>query len=266
METTYKKITSLQNPLIKKFLKLINDTNYRYSNKTTIIYGEHLLEEAESCNLILKILVNENYLDIFLKKFKNITNDKIIITNDKINKYFEKYDVKNNIIAMIKFNYFDNITYLKNDIFYQDIVMLDNIQDPGNLGSILRTCVAFSVKNIIISQHSVDPFGLKVLRASQGIQFKLNIIILDNLLSFCEIYKGQIIATKIDIKNDIFAISYSRPTLWIFGNEGAGVSIDLEKHADILAKIPLCDNVQSLNVGVASAVCIYEMYRWRLLS
>lgn len=266
METKYKKITSLQNPLIKKTIKLINNVSLRYSNKEAIVFGEHLLIEANSKGLLLKVFVYEKFLNIFLKKFNKIDSEKIIIFNDKVSKFFEKYEIKNNIIAIIKFNYFDNIEDIKHDILNHDVIMLENIQDPGNLGSILRTAIAFSIKNIIISKQTVDPFSLKVLRASQGIQFKLNIIILDNLLTFLNMYKGQIIATTLNSKNDIFTINYKKPTLWIFGNEGAGISAELEDEADILAKIPLKENVESLNVGIASAVCMYEMYRWRLLS
>lgn len=238
--------TSINNDHIKEIKKL-NQKKYRDLNNKFIVEGEHLVLEGIKNNLIEEVLILEG------------------LTN--------KYDVKTNYVSLNVLKYItelDNPTKIigickkKNDIIQGNhILVLDNIQDPGNLGTIIRSAVAFNIDTIILNKLGVDLYNPKVIRATQGMIFNINIVTSDlkEEINKLKQKKYKILATRVDggklirnlEKNDKFAI--------IIGNEGQGVSKELQDLSDEFIYIKMNQKCESLNVGVATSIILYELSR-----
>ena len=141
------------------------------------------------------------------------------------------------------------------------ILILDDIQDPGNLGTIIRSAVAFNIDTIVLSENCVDVYNSKVIRGSQGLLFKMNIVI-DNVLKTIEMLKNndyQILGTKVNGGKSIKSIEKFKKFAIIMGNEGSGVSKHILNMCDAFIYIPMNENCESLNVGVATSIILYEL-------
>lgn len=150
-----------------------------------------------------------------------------------------------------------------------DTVLLDGVQDPGNLGSLLRTAAAAGVKQVLLSADCCAAWSGKALRSGQGAQFVGQIFEQVDLCGFLAGFKGLSIATSLDHAQPLFlvtAFSVDQPLAWVFGAEGAGVSGPVLASVQQKLTIPMPGNVESLNVGAAAAVCLFEMLRRRRFS
>ena len=136
---------------------------------------------------------------------------------------------------------------------------MDNVQDPGNLGTIIRSSVAFNVDTIILSNTTVDLYNSKVIRASQGMIFDANIVIgdLKELLGNLENY--TIYGTRVDGGKELKTISKEEKQIIIMGNEGKGVSKEILDMCDEYLYINMNNNCESLNVAVATSIILYEL-------
>lgn len=143
---------------------------------------------------------------------------------------------------------------------------LDTVQDPGNLGTIIRTAAAAGAERLWLSRDSVDLDNPKVLRASAGQWFRLPMAVsldLTDVVCQCQAQGIQVVATIPDATLSYWDIDLECPTLILLGNEAAGLRADLVKKADKLVKIPLAPGVESLNVAIAAALILYEAQRQR---
>lgn len=150
-----------------------------------------------------------------------------------------------------------------------DAVLLDGVQDPGNLGSLLRTAAATGVKQVLLSADCCAAWSGKALRAGQGAQFALQIYEHMDLCDFLSGFSGQSIATSLENAQPIFAESAfcsSQPLAWVFGAEGSGVSAAVMNCVQQKLTVPMPGNIESLNVGAAAAICLFEMVRRRRYS
>jgi TrmH family RNA methyltransferase len=254
-------ITSLTNTKIKQVVKLASSRAYRYESGLAVIYGSHLVEEAIKHNLLDSIFISQAKFSDYDFITKSISEGNIYRVNDEVLAKINLSDSMTDIVGLIKMR----PATIDNTVYENDCVILDNIRDPGNLGTILRSCAACNIKNIILSKPGVDPYNIKVLRASQGIQFELNIIILANIIEFIGNYKHDVIATVPNAKDSIYTHELRKPCAWIFGNEGSGVSELLLKKVGYKLAIPMPGNSESLNVAMAATVCLFEMQRQRSL-
>ena len=143
-------------------------------------------------------------------------------------------------------------------------IALERLQDPGNLGSAIRTGAATAIDGIWLSPDSVDVYSPKVLRASAGQWFNVPLFAEQNLRELAQYQQqqgGQVIATSSRASKTYWDIDFTRPSLILLGNEGAGLSPELMDIADQQVIIPLANNVESLNVSVAAALLLYEAKR-----
>ena len=142
-----------------------------------------------------------------------------------------------------------------------NVIILDGVQDPGNLGTIIRSAVAFNVKNIVLSKTSVDLYNTKVLRGCQGMNFHLNIIrddildIIDDLKDNNYTIYGTDVVNGIDIKD----VKKTGKYAIIMGNEGNGISDEVKDVVDKNIYIKMNENCESLNVGVSASIILYEL-------
>jgi TrmH family RNA methyltransferase len=145
-----------------------------------------------------------------------------------------------------------------------DAVLLDAVQDAGNVGAILRTAAAAGIRDVLLGPGCAGAWTLRVLRAAQGAHFSLAIREQADLAGAIAANERLSIATVADDGVDIYDVDLSAPVFWLFGNEGAGVSPGLVAAARIRATIPLAAGTESLNVAAAAAVCLFEARRQRL--
>nr|WP_231388001.1 RNA methyltransferase [Neisseria meningitidis] len=146
-----------------------------------------------------------------------------------------------------------------------DCVVLDGVQDPGNVGTVLRSAAAAGVGTVVLGRGSADVWSPKVLRAGMGAHFLLDIYSQADLEIWLASYKGRVFATA--LREEKQAVLYGEdlcePTAWVFGNEGAGVGKAVLDRADKCVRIPMHDATESLNVAMAATICLFEQMRQR---
>ncbi|WP_050477071.1 TrmH family RNA methyltransferase [Herbaspirillum rhizosphaerae] len=142
-------------------------------------------------------------------------------------------------------------------------VLLDGLQDPGNLGSILRSAAAAGIRQVFCSAGTVGAWSPKVLRAGMGAHFLLQIFEGADLLSLSKASKIPVLATSSYAQETIYQIDLTQEVAWLFGHEGQGVADDLMEAAGIKVVIPHLGQMESLNVAAAAAVCFFEQARQR---
>ena len=237
-------IESLDNNRIKNIRKL-NEKKYRDEEKLFIVEGEHLVLEAYKTGYLKEVVLCERDIDLDIEKIyvsKNVMNS------------LSSLPSKVDIIGICKI--VDNELDLSSNI-----LILDNIQDPGNLGAIIRSAVAFNLKNIILSNDSVDLYNTKVLRSSQGMNFHLNIVreeltsIIPKLKDNNYIIYGTNVIEGIDVKS----VSRDKKYAIIMGNEGNGISKKVNELVDKNIYININKNCESLNVAVSASIILYEL-------
>jgi TrmH family RNA methyltransferase len=140
-------------------------------------------------------------------------------------------------------------------------LMLEDLQDPGNLGSILRTAAAAGVRQVFLSRHSVHCWSPRVLRAGMGAHFALAIYEQAELPALIGRFPGTVVATDARARRSLYELDLTGPVAFLFGNEGAGLSPVLARAAHVTAAIPIARGVESLNVAAAAAVALFERVR-----
>ena len=148
------------------------------------------------------------------------------------------------------------------------LVVLDELQDPGNVGTIIRTATAAGCTAILLTKGCTDVFANKVVRASMGSIFAVPIfegMTHSEVVSCCTQYGIDILATSLESSNIYFKVDFNKPIPLVFGNEGNGVSRQLLEQSQDRLYIPLLGNVESLNVAACAAVILYEAVRQRQL-
>ena len=228
-------INSLQNEKIKNYAKL-NEKKYRDETNKFIIEGIHLVEEAKSYGIVSEILTTNPNIDGTLvseEVMKKLTNQKSVVEVCAICNKLKKEDVTNKIL------------------------ILDNIQDPGNVGTLIRTAVSFNF-NTIVMENCADIYSSKVLRATQGAIFKLNIIN-TNIIDFIKTLDGyKVYGTSLRNGIGLKEIEKSDKLAIILGNEGNGVRNEILDITDKNIFIEIT-NMESLNVGIAGGILMYEL-------
>lgn len=233
-------ITSKDNKRIKAVRKLLTKKE-RTKAKQFLIEGEHLIEEALKWNAnILELFVLENSEFNFDLKTTVVTKD--------VMKSLSTLVTPPGIIAIVEMN--------TQTINSDRILALDGIQDPGNLGTLIRTADAFNFNRILIGKDTVDPYSDKVLRSSQGSHFHVSIEDTD-LVETMNDFDGIVLTT--DLQGEALSSQkITGPLMIVLGNEGQGVSDDVLSHANYKVKIDMPGHAESLNVSVAGGILMHQ--------
>ena len=229
-------ITSLDNPKIKLLLKL-NQSKYRKKEGLFIVEGAHLVKEAKNLNLLVEAY-SVNDIDGYIKVTKEIM------------KKISNTDTLPTEVGLCKI--------LENNKLSDKLLILDAVQDPGNLGALMRSAKAFGFETIVLGEGCCDIYNDKVIRSSQGAIFKLSFIHA-NLVEFISNLKdydvyGTDVVNGIDVKE----VNNKNKIAIILGNEGNGVSKEVKALAKKNIYIPL-NNTESLNVSVAGGIIMYVL-------
>ena len=258
-------ITSKDNELIKQIRKL-KDKKYREPEQKYIIEGIKLIQEAlEEKADIDTVVVCEDCIQneaIEQKLLYEIAKYNCIYVTEKVFNVVTEVTNPQGILAVVKkHNQEENIDYTE-DV----IVVLDGIQDPGNLGTILRTVDSVGLHQIIISKQTADAYNPKVVRSTMGAIFRVNIIIAEDMektLKELKKHKYKVMATSLQTDHNIYDVSYEKKVI-VIGNEANGVSQEMLKLADETIKIPMFGKTESLNASVATSIILYEYVRQKL--
>ena len=258
-------ISSKDNELVKHIKKL-KDKKYRDESNEYIVEGVKLIEEAVKENAkIKKIVVCEDTTrtyEIPTNVMLEIAKYECIYVTEKIFATITQVTNPQGIMAIIEKN-----DKNKEIDFTQDIIVaLDDVQDPGNLGTILRTVDSIGLNQIVVSKGTADAFNAKVVRSTMGAIFRINIIEVDDLKqSIKEMKKHhfKLMVTSLQTENSIYDIDFNKKII-VIGNESNGVSQEIQDMADEKAKIPMLGKTESLNASVAAGIVMYEYVRQKL--
>lgn len=242
-------VTSLENERVKRWTKL-QKKKYREEFGQYIVEGEHLVLEAYKAGVLVELILEENENVIVDAPFTYVTKEVI----DKIS----SLDSPCSILGVCK-------KIDSNEIVGNKILILDDIQDPGNLGTIIRSAVAFNIETIILSENTVDLYNSKVLRATQGMIFHTNIVKMNLDVAINEIKSRGIVVygTNVVLGVDASTLESSDKEKYalVMGNEGKGVRDEIADICDKNLYININKNVESLNVAIAASILLYELGR-----
>lgn len=240
-------ITSMDNEKIKKYKKL-KKRKYRDEYDEFIVEGMHTVIEAFKCGLVIEVILEED-------EALPLECPYVYVTKDIISK-ISTMDTPSTVMALCK-------KPEDKDIIGKKILLLDEIQDPGNLGTIIRSAKAFNIDTIVLSENSVDLYNPKVVRATQGMLFHINIIKrdLETAITIIKNMNIPVYGTNVNYGMDVSSLTKKDKKAYalIVGNEGNGVRNDISMMCDRNLYITMNDSVESLNVGVAASILLYEL-------
>lgn len=259
--TVLRTLTSRENPLVRDLILLSGSSRERRRRGLTVLDGERLLKAwEESGGVAEAVLASEtctsrksirDWISRFPAKSRAILSDSLI---DRISQVMSS----SGLVAIVPTPEPQPLPG-----FLGDCVMLDSIQDPGNLGSILRSAVAAGIPRVLLSQGSVFAWAPKVVRAGMGAHFRLSIHEQIDLAAALDRAAGLAMATVPRGGVSLPDCDLRQPVAWLFGNEGSGLSQALLEKASGLVTIPMPGPAESLNLAAAAAICLFEQSRQR---
>ena len=255
MQNNIINITSTSNETIKYFISL-NDKKTRMNAKRFIVEGYHLVNEASKTNLLEAIISTDE------KELKKINNVKRYLVNDAIiNKIATTTNPQNilGIVKMLDHNITNLVPIIKEN--KTKLIMLDDVNDPGNLGTIIRTAAGLGYDGIIMSPNTVDLYNEKVIRSTQGVMFKIPIIKanLQEVIKLLKKEKVFCIGTALTNAKDVKHITKKDKFAICLGNEAKGISKEVLDNMDENVRIAMKNDVESLNVSIAAGIIMYEL-------
>ena len=243
-------IESIHNDIIKLIVSLKEKKN-RDEKSLFVVEGFKQVSEIPKDWKIKFVLVTE--------KYKDFNTDKLYITTEKIFKKISDTQTPQEILAVVEKKKFDKETVLSNKGIF---VVIDTLQDPGNIGTIIRTAESFGCKGIFISKNSADVYSDKVVRSTMGAIFNIPIVQECDIVSLVQLMKQRQIKTyafSLDTNNMLSTFKFENNVALIIGNESKGINKNILAIVDDKIKIDMRGKSQSLNAAVACSVAIYEI-------
>ncbi len=256
-------ITSTSNSKIKNIIQLMTSSKARREQQSFVVEGMKLFQEAPA-KQIRQILLTESCLEKIDNKEK-LAGLEYELVSDTVYKKMSDTKTPQGILCVIRMEKYELeklLKTLKGQAVH--ILISEGIQDPGNLGTIVRTGEGAGINLVLADEKTVDVYNPKVIRSTMGSIFRVPIVYTTNLREAISILKRENIvlyAAHLNGKNDFWKETYSDRTAVLIGNEGNGLSEETSEQADVLVKIPMLGNVESLNAAVAAAVLMYEIRR-----
>ena len=239
-------ITSFDNDKVK-YLKKLSKKKYRDLYNEFLVEGRHLVIEAYKHNMLKEIILCDGEVTPFDVPYTVVSYEVI--------KKISEVETPQKIMGLCK--------KIEDTTIGSRILLLDDIQDPGNMGTIIRSAVAFDIDTIILSKNCVDLYNPKVVRSTQGMLFHIPILIydFDELLPMLKELKIPIYATRVEYGTDVSTLKEDEKKRFalLMGNEGNGVHPEYLELSDKNLYIPMSNEVESLNVAIATSILLYEL-------
>ncbi|MFT8315772.1 MAG: RNA methyltransferase [Clostridium sp.] len=253
-------IKSKDNSTIKEIKKL-QEKKYRNLCNRFIVEGFRFVSEAldskfHVCYIIISETIEEKFNKLRLNE-KVKDNTKLIKVSEAILKSICSTDNPQGIAAVVS-NRETIMDY--NEGFY---ILADKVQDPGNMGTIIRTANAAGAKGVIVTKGTVDIYNDKTLRSTMGSIFKIPIIVDEDLNYLTKLKQKdfKLVVSSLDTDNNFYDIDLTGKVIIAVGNEGSGINEEIYSLSDEKVKIPMPGNAESLNVGIAAAIMMFEAVR-----
>ena len=253
-----KEISSPENQVIK-LARSLHHKKYRDQENLFLGEGRRLVEEA----LVIPGLVEALFIrEEQAGEFGDRQDLDCYIVNDRLLKHISATESQQGMAAIIRKPAWDLATLASADSFF---VLLDRISDPGNLGSIIRSCWALGVDALLLTPGCVDPYSPKVVRSTMGGLFHLPLIeaVTEQDLDVLQIRGYELIATGLENAIDYFNIDMQGKKILVLGSEATGISPDIKSRCSKISRIPINPGVDSLNVAAACAIITAEAWRQR---
>ena len=255
-------IESAQNPTLKHLAKLLRSARARRESGQAVLEGAHLLSAyLQAGEQVLQVYVPASKMQQpeTARLLSQLPPERVVQTAgaalQKITSLTDAEEITA-LIALPPTEPFDAEA---------DCVVLERIQDPGNIGTILRSAAAAGVGQVVLSADCADAWSPKVLRAGMGAHFALRLFVEPDLAAWRERCHVPLLATALHRNSvSLYDCDLRAPAAWLFGNEGAGVSETMLAAASRLVHIPMAVQTESLNVAMAATVCLFEQMRQRL--
>ncbi len=259
-------ISSKSNESVK-FIRSLNEKKFRTKNKAFYLEGIKIANEiidkaidvmfiAYSKSLLLSSNGGKELLDRLEK-----TNIKAIELEDNIFKYVTDTITPQGVLAVLKMPQYNLKEVLSSS--KTNIVVLDKVQDLGNIGTIIRSANAFDIDTIVCTRGTADIYSPKTLRSTMGGILNVKVVYIEDITELQLIKKNgySLVTLSLDTEKSLNDIDLSKKYAFIMGNEANGVSKEVVDMSDILVKIPMSNKIESLNVGVATSIVLYEQYK-----
>lgn len=247
-------LSSRDNPKVKRWMKLARDARYRRSEKRMLIEGPHLLAAAlQHGHKPLAVLATE----------EGASNSEIkdLIARTGVAPVLLSKDVFGAIAdAQTPQGVAAEIALAEGARKAGDAVFLERVQDPANVGAIIRSAAAFGLVQVVLDRECADPWSPKALRAGMGGHFELSVRHAESLAKELAAFRGTLVCTVPKGGQKLAEARLARPIGWLFGGEGAGLSEETIRRALVSVTIPMTGSTESLNVAAAAAVCFHEAF------
>lgn len=256
-----KRISSRDNAQFRELVKLATSSRERKAQGATLLDGPHLVDAYHSSGQTAESLViSESALEKpeLRRLFETAAARQRVVVSDRLFNEVAQVATPTGITAVIQTP--------RNPPLPERLdtcLLLDELQDWGNVGSILRSAAAAGVRQVFLSPGSVFAWSPKTLRAGQGAHFFLAIHEGVDLVALARRHPGRVIATEARARQSLFACDLRGAVAWAFGNEGAGLSAAVAAAASMRVRIPMPGDTESLNVAAAAAICLFEQVRQR---
>lgn len=251
-------IRSRDNPFFKKLKRLAESGRERRKTGQTLLDGVHLVQAYEAAYGLVEQLVVGEAVMAGGEIGGFVAARPYTVLADSLLRDLGLVETPNGLLALVAMPVATVEVNLENDA-----ILLDAVQDPGNVGTILRTAAAAGVGQALLGPGCAAAWSPKVLRAGQGAHFALAIHEDADLGAFIAAYRGTTAVTCLDGATPLYVATWKDPLAWVFGAEGQGVRRELIAAAQLKIRIPMPGAVESLNVGAAAAVCLFEALRRR---
>ncbi|MFG6116468.1 TrmH family RNA methyltransferase [Halobacillus sp. MO56] len=242
-------LTSLQNTRVKQWMKL-KKKREREKSKSFLVEGYHLVEEAIKSEWETKEVIVKEETDVP----EWIEKERVTRVSKEIFTALSETETPQGIAAVVEMKDFETRSF-------HHVLLIDAVQDPGNLGTLIRTADAAGFDGVIIGKGSVDPFNEKVIRATQGSLFHLPVIQgeLNDWISLLKHQGLTVFASTLENAKPYHEITFPKKAALIVGNEGAGIQEEMIGLADNQVYIPIVGQAESLNVAIAAGILMYQM-------
>lgn len=264
----HKPIASKDNSSVK-YVRSLSEHKYRRKEKAFLIEGIKMVEEALRENLgVTMVVATPSLLQHHGKGVVKLAESKSVnmlwISDTVMGSLSESKTPQPAMAVVGMIRHSEEILLGKGTGL---IVIAHQLQDPGNLGTIVRTAEAVGASGVAVTANTVDPYNAKAVRASMGSVLRLPVVQIADLNAFvkkCRQRGFQTLATVLTAEKTHFDIDLTKPTALIFGQEGSGLPHELLSEVDLPVRIPMAETIDSLNVATSAAVILYEAMRQRM--
>lgn len=258
-------ISNIGNVQIKNIVKLQKNARTRREQDAFVIEGKKLFEEAKLYGKVKRAYVTPDYIaELKIPEEEYFYGIAYELVEEKVLKEAADTKTPQGILAIVEEPHYTLDSLLSSESV--NLLLLEDLRDPGNLGTVMRTAEGAGIDGIIMSKETVDVFNPKVVRSTMGSIFRVPFLYAEDIIDTITALKEKgvtVVATDLLGDNVYEQEAYPPKVAIVIGNEAKGITDAMRNAADVLVRIPMCGKLESLNASVAAGVMMYELFRKR---